>query len=371
MLTKILYSGYVNSPVPKKGSGKYGGGRLLGKNPFDGMCLSKEARDSLSNIGNHGLSKSTWSNYRTAERMLRKCEKQLKRKMELPLSQENTLVWIDWLIRCRGVRHGTVTNYLAGIRQLHVVKGLQAPVVRTDLVNLILARKKNMDRLEKNKGEGSRLPVTYSVMRLLKAALRDSDMEKQEKLLIWAVCCLAFNGVFRIHELLSKEEGEFDPDFTLLEENLVWLEEENIILVRLKWPKEDKKGSEFEVEVFETGGEFCPVKALRRWRLQEPPRDKGLPAFRLPSGKALTGRRFNKCIRQLLSPFLDYKAGKITAHSFMAGVPSLLAAAGFSDEEIKAVGRWSSRAFERYVKLPRTRRRQMAMTISSMQCRIQ
>jgi hypothetical protein len=44
----------------------------------------------------------------------------------------------------------------------------------------------------------------------------------------------------------------------------------------------------------------------------------------------------------------------------------MLGAAGFSDEEIMAVGRWSSRAFECYVKLARTKRRAIARTIAGL-----
>jgi hypothetical protein len=62
-------------------------------------------------------------------------------------------------------------------------------------VNLIITGKKNMDKMEQwRQVDKSRLPVTLSVMRLLKATLREADMKNQEKLLTWAVCCLAFNG---------------------------------------------------------------------------------------------------------------------------------------------------------------------------------
>jgi hypothetical protein len=98
---------------------------------------------------------------------------------------------------------------------------MEVPQVRSSLVNLIITGKKNMERMEKlKKTDKRRLPVTLTVMRLLKATLREASMENQEKLLTWAACCLAFNGAFRIHELLSKEEGRFDPVFTLLEEDL-------------------------------------------------------------------------------------------------------------------------------------------------------
>ena len=45
---------------------------------------------------------------------------------------------------------------------------------------------------------------------------------------------------------------------------------------------------------------------------------------------------------------------------------SMLGALGFSDEEVKAVGRWSSRAFEEYMLLPRTKRMQMAKLMKSL-----
>ncbi len=44
----------------------------------------------------------------------------------------------------------------------------------------------------------------------------------------------------------------------------------------------------------------------------------------------------------------------------------MLGALGFSDEEVKAVGRWSSRAFEEYMLLPRTKRMQMAKLMKSL-----
>ena len=38
--------------------------------------------------------------------------------------------------------------------------------------------------------------------------------------LVWAVITMAFNGSFRVHELLSREEHKFDPSSTLLAKNV-------------------------------------------------------------------------------------------------------------------------------------------------------
>ena len=40
------------------------------------------------------------------------------------------------------------------------------------------------------------------------------------KRLVWAVCCICWNGSFRIHEILSKKKKEFDPLCTLLDKDV-------------------------------------------------------------------------------------------------------------------------------------------------------
>ena len=46
---------------------------------------------------------------------------------------------------------------------------------------------------------------------------------------------------------------------------------------------------------------------------------------------------------------------KLTGHSFRSGLATLMEAAGFSEEDIKAWARWSSDAFARYCKENRPR----------------
>jgi len=60
---------------------------------------------------------------------------------------------------------------------------------------------------------------------------------------------------------------------------------------------------------------------------------------------------------KLLGPHVDKSVGHFASHSFRIGLASMLGQAGFEDQEIMASGRWSSRVFERYIKLARTKRR--------------
>ena len=83
--------------------------------------------------------------------------------------------------------------------------------------------------------------------------------------MLWAICCLAFNGCLRIQEILCKTARVFDPDFTLLYKDLLMKtvkvnsDEVNVISLRLKSPKEDRVGASVIIDIYETRGKTCPV----------------------------------------------------------------------------------------------------------------
>ena len=337
--------------------------------------LPEGRRKSLARYVNLGLSQKTWSSYKTAERMWRRCEIETRQKLELPWGQTETLLFLDWLLVDRGVSSATASSYLAGIRKLHEIRGLKEPGLKDGLVNQVLKGKKNLEGVEKrSKEDKGRLPVTLTIMKILKEAIRAWDRPMDEKLLMWAVCTLAFHGSFRIHEILSQHETFFDPDFTLLRKDVtiktqLWGEgvTTRVLHVSLKCPKESKTGRSTIVDVYETGGPTCPIKGFCRWNDRTGRnRDKDGILFRGQDGVPLTGRRFNALLKQLLEPVIDYSKGQITAHSFRSGVPSLLGSLGYEDEEIKRVGRWSSRSFEHYTKLPRTSRAAIAQKLGKL-----
>ena len=350
------------------GTAKYGGAGMCGSELLMDLNLTPQAKESLASLANFGIAKSTWSSYRTAEKMLLTCQKDMNTTFPLPISRDNVLVFIDWLIRIRGVRGATVTSYLSGIRQMHVARGMDPPNIRDGFINLVLKGKMNKDAAEKRAGtKRTRLPVTKNVMLLLKKLIRQWDKPVMERLLVWAVCTLAFAGSFRIGEILCGREGQFDPDFTLLTEDVTegLSDGGKMLSIKLKCPKETKTAAPTIVDVFESKGPLWPVKAWSRWRDRAVIRERK-PIFVFENGTPLTSRKLNSYLKALLEPYIDYNKGTVTSHSFRAGIPSMLAAAGHDTEEIKQVGRWSSNAVEKYMKLERTKRVSMAKKIRDM-----
>ena len=120
------------------------------------------------------------------------------------------------------------------------------------------------------------------------------------------------------------------------------------------------------VDVFPTASYLCPVAAYEKYLLSH---DQTLspdgPAFRTSLLTGYTGANFNQDLKELLKGHVDYTRGKITSHSFRAGLATEMGKLGYKDEEIKAIGRWSSEAYLHYVKCARLKRMKVAKELAS------
>lgn len=337
---------------------------------FDNEGMPEHIKGKVAEWINHGKTNKTWSAYRTAERMALQCQKESRVTFDWPMTAGNTLTFIYWLIEVKGLKVSTTNSYLAGLRQLHIMKGLPPPKLRSELVKQALRGRANMEACQKRQeGDSSkkRLPMTVALMKLLKERIRKSELAGETKLMLWAVCSVMFFGAFRIGELVSKTESCFDPDHTLLTRDVQLNETSkgNSLSITLKCPKENKAGEGTVVDVFEAEGPLCPVKAYMKWR-RNSSRPAHMPLFCHPDGTPLTDRKFNGYLRSLLGRHAQFAKGTISAHSFRAGIPTILGSRGFDDEEVKRVGRWSSRAFEIYIKGKRTNRVAIARQLGDL-----
>jgi hypothetical protein len=285
------------------------------------------------------------------------------------MKTKDVLLFVHWLIYVRKLKAGTVNSYLSGIRQLHIMKGLEEPNLRPEIVKIVIKGKENKDNADRHcKTRDNRLPMTRQLMKVLKDKIIVWDKPWETKLLVWTVCTLAFHGAFRIHELLCKAESFFDPNYTLLTENVTMSTDSQggrTIQVKLNCPKEQRNGQAVIIDIFESGCSICPVKAFTRWTAIQKP-TTGMPLFRQPDGTPLTGKKLNTFLDILMGDEAEKGKGTISSHSFRIGIASELGTRGFEDEEVMVAGRWSSRAFESYMRTPRTKRASMARKIAEL-----
>ena len=348
------------APVGIAGSSKYGGQGHSDGSMFASEKLLGKMKDTLATWVNNSKANSTWSTYRTAERLILTCQKQEGKKFDWPMTNEDTLIFIYWLIEKRGVKVSSVNSYLAGARQLHISKGLDPPVLRTEIIKQALKGRAHMER-QLYRTAKQRLPMTMALLQLLKERTRLAQMASETKRMFWSLSTLMFFGAFRISEVASQQEATFDPDHTLLTEDvkLRTTGQGGTLEVTLKCPKENKDGKPTIVDVFESGGALCPVAAFKKWTGQRTP-EEGLPLFRDETGTPVTARKFNTYLKTMLGDQAGKRGGTLTSHSFRAGITTIMGTMGYDDEDIKLVGRWSSRAFAIYMKGPRTQRASIA-----------
>ena len=347
---------------------KYGPTGLFTPNSFNSITTNQELTTSLAVLANHSLTKKTWSSYSTAGKMLQNCCTETNTPLSYPLQENTIIIFIAWLNN-RGLKASSINSYLSGIRQIHLTLGLNPPLIRSDLVTQLLTGKKKLDFCSGNPNP-PRLPITPNLLRLLKVAISKDSLNKRDMRTFWLLSTLSFFGSFRMGELIGTSTRSFDPNFTLLQEDIVLNstsinnKHHHFLEIRLKSSKTNSTNNTL-IDIYPTNNEICPIKAYLNWE-----KSRSLlptsPAFQLSSGLLITKDLLNKKLSSWLSTHIDPSIGVISGHSFRAGLVSILGAAGFQDSDLQSIGRWSSRAFSLYTKLPRTKRIAMAQAMGNM-----
>jgi hypothetical protein len=94
------------------------------------------------------LAQSTWSTYKTTRKHLWECSLKTGANLELPMDETKVTIFLSWLLKERCIKSSSADSYLAGLKKLHIIKGLPAPVIRTDIVKTILTGARNWDTIE-------------------------------------------------------------------------------------------------------------------------------------------------------------------------------------------------------------------------------
>ena len=137
------------------------------------------------------------------------------------------------------------------------------------------------------------------------------------------------------------------------------------VRVHLKAPKEARLRQGITVDLFPTDSFLCPVIAYLKFLSSSPVSVvPGRPVFRDLGARGYTGRAFNADLKHLLAGQVDYSGGKVTSHSFRAGLATEMARVGYSDADIMTIGRWHSSAYLQYIKSDRVKRMRIGQQLA-------
>ena len=257
----------------------------------------------------------------------------------------------------------SIKSYLSALRNTQLSLGLPDPREQSALpvlkrVQMGISRA----RLGRPQSSKVRLPITGQVLRRVKAELERSG--EPERSVVWAVCCVAFFGFFRLGELLLPSRDAFNPRLHLAWGDVAVDNVRNPRMVRchLKQSKTDQLGRGVDVVLERTGLELCPVAAVLGYIALRG--DQSGPFFlttaKTPLSKPDFISKFRTVLGRLGLPAEDY-----AGHSFRIGAATSAALAGVEDSMIQLLGRWQSAAFLRYIKTPQERLASISRTIAS------
>ena len=146
--------------------------------------------------------------------------------------------------------------------------------------------------------------------------------------------------------------GKFDPSVHLSVQDVAIDSHTSpsLLQIRIKMSTTDQFRHGTSVFLAASHNELCPVAAVLSY-LADHPRGEG-PLFQFVDGSPLTRPKFVAEFQRALSA-AGVQAEMYTGHSFRIGAATTAAAKGVTDNIIKALGRWSSEAYQVYIRLLR------------------
>ena len=159
----------------------------------------------------------------------------------------------------------------------------------------------------------------------------------------------AFYGFFRIGELATKTVRGSDE--VIQYDDIRFLSKDGqtqIVKITISKFKHNTKGRPFDILIErEETLCLCPVQSLIDYcqvRGQKPG-----PLFCLPDLSPITIGKFNTELQRCLV-FCGLDTSRYKSHSFRIGAACYAAEQGFSDSQIRKLGRWNSDAFKVYLR---------------------
>ena len=246
------------------------------------------------------------------------------------------------------------------MRHLHILRCLPNPLTDTPRLELVL---KGIQRIRPRQGK-PRLPITPIILGRLKSSFDQSP--GYDSTMLWAACCLAFFGFLWCGEFTVSSGASFDRAKHLAFQDISVDShfEPTVLAVRIKASKTDQFGKGMTIFLGKAPSNLCPVTAVLSYIAIRGPAEG--PLFTRADGHPLTRQWFVDHIHQALS-LAGIDASAYNGHSFRIGAATTAAAAGISESLIKTLGRWSSAAYQLYIRIPREQLTTLAPMLAGSQ----
>ena len=320
-----------------------------------------DLNETVSSLWDHALSTNTLKSYQTALQSFKTFLLQnnlAQTSFSLPVVTDDVIMlYIAHCYKNLRLKYTTIKLYLCGIRFAYMKDGVSCPLTQSDSPchSRIMTVLKAVKRVQGHSVK-LRQPITATILDQICTVLSTGYISDYTDSLLTAVCLSAFFGFLRCGEFTVPTDSAFDPTINLCLGDLTF--HNNHANLLLKSSKTDPFRQGVTVPLFrnEAHTKLCPYQALRTYiskRMDKLPyhQDKTSPLFLTEDRHPLTRPYFINNLKHILSK-IGLDTSMYSGHSFRIGAASSGCSARLEDHLLKTLGRWSSNAYQTYIRTP-------------------
>ena len=241
------------------------------------------------------------------------------------------------------IQHSSIKVYLSGVRALHIEQGFSDPLANCLRLQRVV---RGIKRCQ-GSSSSSRLPITDDLMLLI---WRSLDLHLSDHLMFWAACTLGYFGFLRTSEFTVPSLASFSPSLHLGVQDIAVdsLSAPSCMRLKIKGSKTDPFRKGAFIHIGRGRPPLCAVHSVLSYLASRG--DCSGPLFLFQNGQPLSRTLLTDWLRQILSS--ANVPGNFSSHSFRIGAATVAACNGVPDHLIQALGRWSSSAYQLYIRTP-------------------
>ena len=260
---------------------------------------------------------------------------------------------IEWITSLAGrVKVKTIKLYLCGLKSYHTDVGFPVNGFLDDRLERVI---RGIKREHAEPERLERSPLTRD--RLLKI-LRQLHQPSYKNYTLLAVFTLVFAGFLRVGELTYQQADlDLGPNFRswfLTKSSIRVIDDRTYMAVNLPASKTDPFRHGVEIIIAASRDEACPVRAMRNFLRQDrhhPPFD---PLFTVDQfRRAPFTREYVVHQLRMLATTAGLGTGTWNGHNFRRGAATWAAEVTLPEQQIQALGRWTSATYRSYIEASR------------------
>lgn len=281
----------------------------------------------------NSMASSSWHTYQGAIQSLHTFTSLYDLPSALPLQPVTIALYLSYL-HGKSYSPSTLATHVSAIAFVHKMYGLQDPT-NTFMIQKVMQGVRNCHpRCD------TRMPITLHLLMRLVDSLAQVCDSHWNRLLYRSMYLLAFFAFLRVGEMTLSNN-------TLTLDCIRWVAGSPVMRVMFTKYKHGRKPATITLEAQSMCQSYCPLQAWQHY-LQLRGHAPGY-IFLRADGQPVSRRDFTRQLALSLQA-CQLSSSLYKAHSFRIGAATYAAGQGFSDAQIRAMGRWHSEAFKRYIR---------------------